>query len=179
MSHIQLIISWWWKSDFVYDLNTFMSRMLWMNNDSSRQTTNRCKIRNDMLKQLFSSSYIFLVYVIFKNNIHMIVYLLRDSSWQLESCSCNCNCIFRSLFWSGKLLIFVEQNAWQWQQDYLKIAFQRYKPLRFLQIDSIILNFEYKAFLIYIKQNISNILKMIDFYDSFISSWFYSLSNLL
>lgn len=29
------------KNEFKYD--TFMSRMLWMNNDSSRQTTNRCK----------------------------------------------------------------------------------------------------------------------------------------
>ena len=127
-----VIISWWCNSDLEYDFNTFMSRMLWMNNDSSRQTTNRCKIRNNV-KTTFSFPYIFLVFdVIFKIDIYIIFYLLRDSFWQQESCSCNCNCIFRSLFWSGKLLIFVEQNAWQWQQDYLKIAFQRYKPLRFL-----------------------------------------------
>ena len=130
-----VIISWWCNSDLEYDFNTFMSRMLWMNNDSSRQTTNRYKNEN-IVKTIVLSPYVFLVIRqvdrTFKNNIHMTLYLLRDSSWQQESCSCNCNCIFRSLFWSGKLLVFVEQNAWQWQQDYLKIAFQRYKPLRFL-----------------------------------------------
>jgi len=98
---------------------TFMSRMLWMKRDSSRQTT------EEIYLIIIRSLTVF--YVALRVNLQLC------SFWLQEFCWCSCSCRFRFPSWSGKPSISGEPIVKRRQPDCWRTVAPQCKRPRRLQ----------------------------------------------